>query len=495
MTGRSALVRVTALVLAAGGLVAGAALSSTSVQLAEPSERAGLPQRSDVLVEESTLFCPGQSRLGAEGLRAVPGTVRIAALAPPAALVPGASPSSTGGLVDVAALPTDRSLSSADRRASAVSVTVPADSAEAVSAQGTRELAPGLVASQTWLRTGDDFRGLAFTPCTLPSPDIWFVGGADGPSRTERLVLTNPGANAVTVRLEVHGAEGAVQGTGERTVSIAPRSRVVVSVDALAPDEPRPVVHAIASGGMITGVLVDSWIDGATARGTADVTGSAPPATDLVVPGVDAKGGAVLRLVNPGKAEALVQVRLLSTKGARQPETLRAVRVPALATTDVPLTDLLPGETGVRLLSDQPVTAGVWVERRAATGADRMGDFGWAPATPALRGLGGLAVPQGTGPRLTATLALATDGGGGAVGVTTATRGTTSTRTITLPADGSTTVSLGAAEAVWVTPTSGRVHAAVMLEGGDAQGPLYAVAGVTSAPLTALSVPVRQVGN
>ena len=45
--------------------------------------------------------------------------------------------------------------------------------------------------------------------------------------------------------------------------------------------------------------------------------------------------------------------------------------------------------TGVKRLGIA-IVAGAWVQRRAAEGADRMGDFGWAPATPALRGVGGV---------------------------------------------------------------------------------------------------------
>lgn len=496
MRNRPGVARVAGLVLVTGGLVAGASLSSTSVQLAAPHERAGLPERSDVLVEDVTLLCPGQSRQGGEGLRNVPGTVRAAAAAPPVGLVPGLGATSVGDAVGLTAVPSGLSLGSASDRARGLLASVPETSTlDAVSARGTGALAPGLVAAQTWLHLGDDDRGLALTPCTLPSSDLWLVGGAAGPSRTERLVLANPGANAVSVRVEVLGAKGPATAAEGRSVSIAPRSRAVVSVDALAPNEPSPVVHVIASGGIVAGVLVDSWIDGATARGTDDVTRSAPPATDLVVPGVDVAGEAILRLANPGSAEALVQVRLLAPTGASQPESLRAVRVPARSTADVSLSGLATGQSAVRLLSDRPVTAGVWVERRAATGEDRMGDFGWAPATPALRDLGGLAVPRGDQPRLEAALALASGRAGGTANVTTITGGTMSTRTVTLAPDTSLAVPLGEADLVWVAPTAGQLHGAVTVSGTDAQGLLYSVAALQSAPFTALSVPVRQVGN
>ena len=124
-----------------------------------------------------------------------------------------------------------------------------------------------------------------------------------------------------------------------------------------------------------------------------------------------------------------------------------------------------------------------------------MGDFGWAPATPALRDLGGLALARADQPRLDAALALASGSTGGTANVTTITGGTMSTRTVTVTADTSVSIPLGDADLVWVAPTAGALHGAVTLSGADAQGPLYSVAALQSAPVTALSVPVRQVGN
>lgn len=495
MTNRAGVARVAGLVLVSGALVAAASLSSTSLELAAPNERAGLPETSNVLVKEAALVCPGQSREGGEGLRAVPGVVRATVSAPPSGLVDRSGGSSAGELT-LRAIPRGSTLATSTDRGRPASATIaPSVALDALSAEGSGALAPGIVAAQTWLHTGDDDRGLAVTPCTLPASDLWLVGGGGGPSRTERLVLTNPGANAVSVGLEVLGAKGPASGADARSVSIAPRSRTVVSVDALAPDEPSPVVHVVATGGVVSGVLVDSWIDGATGRGTDDVTRSASPATDLVVPGVEVDGDALVRLVNPGTAEALVQVRLLTSAGAAQVDALRAIRVPAGSTVDVPLRMVAKGLNGLRILSDRPVAAGAWVDRRAGTGADRMGDFAWAPATSPLRGLGGLVVPDVAVPRLTRVLALAAGGAGATVKVTTMAGSTVATTTITLDPDSSAAVQLGRADRVWVTPTAGEAHAAVVVAGGDAEGPLYSVAAVQSAPVTALSVPVRQVAN
>ena len=494
MSRRSGPVRATLLAVAVGWLVAGASLSSWSVQLASPQAHAGVPRTSHVLVEDAGLICPGQDRAGAPGLRDVPGTVRVSVAAPPLGVVPGLK-TSAAGTVGVAALPGGSTLVSAADRARSVAVSPQGSPADALSAQAAGALAPGLVAAQTWLRQGDDDRGLAVTACSLPASDLWLLGGSAGPSRLERVVLTNPGANAVSARLEVLGAKGAVPGAGDRAVSIAPRSRTVVSLDALAPDEGSPAVHVIASGGVVAGVLVDSWIDGATGRGMDVATPSAPPAKELVIAGVDPAGSAILRLANPGDVEALTRVVLLTSAGGVQPEPLRVVRVPARSTLDVPLPGSTAGMSGVRIVSDRALTAGAWVERRAASGNDRMGDFGWAPATPPVRGLAGLSLPGADRLSLSSTLELAAGPAGGVATVTTSTRGAVSSQTLTLGPDSAKRVPLGQTDLVWVAPSAGALHAAVTVSAADADGPLYSVVALDSAPVTVLSLPVRQLGG
>ena len=64
----SGLARAAALAVIATLTVVGAVRSDARVQLAAPSAGAGLPERSDVLIDEVALVCPGQQRAGALGL-------------------------------------------------------------------------------------------------------------------------------------------------------------------------------------------------------------------------------------------------------------------------------------------------------------------------------------------------------------------------------------------------------------------------------------------
>ena len=479
-------VRIGAVTVTAAALALAATHVSGSAQLGDRHRGAGLPDSSSVLVDQVTLVCPGQQRQGGVGLRDVKGDVVTGVVTLPQGIVPGV-PSGGSGTASLEGGPDATRLSSGDQRGRLVSA--PVTAAYPVLARADGALAPGAAATQVWRHTGDDDRGLAVTPCQPPSSDVWLVAGGPGASRTERLIVSNPGANAVTASFEIFGREGRVAGTEDHSVSIPPLSRTVISLDALAPDEPGPVVHVTATGGVVSAVVDEQWIDGATARGIDDGTRAAPPGKDLVIAGVDANGSVWARVANLGDSEALVQIRVLTDKGAVQPAALRAVRVPAGSTSTV----FVPGASGavgLGLRSDQPVVAAAWTERRAAT-ADHMGDFAWAPATPALRGVAGLALPGLGG--MTKRLLLTAGPKAAAAQVRIGDGDSVRTTTVVVPADSTRVVDLGDAEAVWVVPSDGGLRGAVSVVGADAGVPLYSVASLTDAPLRALSVPVRQV--
>ena len=319
---------------------------------------------------------------------------------------------------------------------------------------------------------------------------MWLVGGGGGPSRTERVIVSNPGANAVSVSVEVLGRTGRVEGAGEGGFSIPPLSRQVVSLDAIAPDEASPVVHVVATGGVVSAVLDEQSIVGATGRGIEDSTRAASPGTDLVVPGIDTTGRIWLRVANPGDTEALAQVRLLTARGPVQPEELRAVRVPPGSTLDVAVAST--GVSGLGIRSDQPLVAAAWTERRATAG-DQMGDFAWTPATPALRGVAGVLLPGLDG--ATKRLLLTASSAPATVKVRLGGAGTTKESTVTVAPDTTTVVDVVDATAIWVVPVAGAPRAAVSVTGQDAGVPFYSVATLVDAPVRALSVPVRQVRN
>ena len=108
---------------------------------------------------------------------------------------------------------------------------------------------------------------------------------------------------------------------------------------------------------------------------------------------------------------------------------------------------------GLGIRSDQPLVAAAWAERRATT-ADRMGDFAWTAATPALRGVAGVLLPglKGTTKRLLLTAGPAPASAQVRLGTGSAAK----VSTVAVPADSTVAVAVGDADAVWVVPDSRR---------------------------------------
>ena len=88
---RPALIRPALIAVAAAALAIGATKARGTVELAAPTERAGLPQASQVLVESAALVCPGQQRVGTQGMREA-GSVQVTAAAAPEAALAGLPP-------------------------------------------------------------------------------------------------------------------------------------------------------------------------------------------------------------------------------------------------------------------------------------------------------------------------------------------------------------------------------------------------------------------
>lgn len=248
-------------------------------------------------------------------------------------------------------------------------------------------LAPGVVGGQLGLGTDQGARGLTLTGCTAPAEELWLVGGGGEPGRTEQLVLTNPGPDAVTVEVSVTGSDGPVATTGGGGIVVPGRGRVVELLDAIAPGADAPVVRVASSGGPVVAHLAEGYREGTTDRGSEVVSAGAPPATDVVVPALptshdDRPHDVVLRLAAPGDSEAVVDLTALTADGTvRLPDEV--TRVPAGSSVDVALDDLPEGAVALRLRSDEPVVAGAWLdvlpsddEPTVVDGAEGEGDAG-----------------------------------------------------------------------------------------------------------------------
>lgn len=480
------IVRAGALGAAGGGIVLAASLSSGQVQLGALGAAAAESRPTGSPVRTASLVCPGPET---EGLAGVPpvtgGTTTILAASAPTAILSGLVPPGAGRL-SARVLPDGPVLGSVTERGRNVTGTISGNTGADVS--GVDGLAPGVAGLQTWLRTDSDDRALIATACQVPRESHWLLAGAGETTRRERLVVVNPGANTLTVDVTVHGRQGIIAATSGSRLAVPPRGRTVVLLDAIAPGEPSPAVHVVASGGVVAAVLQDSWIDGAVGRGSDDVGSTPAPTTENVIAAVPVAGPAIVRVVVPGAVEAVVQTRALTPDGPIAVPQDSVVRVPAGAVRDLALGTLPAGTYAVQVKADQPVVAAAMTERRAA--GNGPSDLAWTAASDPIDGVSGTPVPAVT----RAGLVLAATGADVPVTVVkVAGDGSATVTTVTVPGDSVTQVDVTGAAAVWLRPSGGAVRAGLVLELTDAGGPLFSVVALNPAVVTGTDVAVRDI--
>lgn len=495
-------------VLVAGvgaGLVLGAGQARTTFDLtAAPGARTatgggtGAPEP----VDSSALVCPGPEARGVDGVDSWDQRVGVSAVTAPKQVLPREARPTTAGSVALRELPGTGTAAELNRRGEDAHRELA--SATSLLLSGSRGLAPGLVASQSSLVPSGEHRMLSTTACSAPAAESWLVAGGGGAGRQEYVVLSNPGPNAISVDVDVLGARGPVDSPNGHGVVVGPYDRAVVLLDAIAGEEKRPVVHVSAQGGDVVAALADTWLEGTVPRGGDTTAPTAEPATEQVIPALPRggdKAGAVVRVAVPGETEAVVQLRVLTSKGPRRVKH-DVTRVPGQSVADIDVSDLPQGTYAVQVRADEPVVAGARVDRRAGKGDPA--DFAWMPSTGPVDSLAGMPLqpsPPGATkgqdtPKVSSSLVLAATGQQATVQVTTiGPDGKPSADSVEVAADSSTSLELDDARAVWVQPLHGVVRAGVVSTASTEDGDLVAEAPLNQLPLTHVPVALRQVGH
>ncbi|KGN32371.1 hypothetical protein N802_18575 [Knoellia sinensis KCTC 19936] len=465
--------RLVATVAAAGGLVALATTSPASPSA--PNEPTAAGSRL-APVTSAALSCPGPELSGIDGVDDIDVPARIAAATAPEEIVTGDSVLGRGELVIRSGTETGETVT---QRGIATSEDARSGVASEIVATGP--MAPGLVAAQEWSVARDEIRGLATVPCAGPGSDHWLLAGGGDAGRQERLILTNPGANEVTVDLTALGAKGPLRSPSGLTV-VPARGRVAVLVDAITGAEESPAVRVRASGGTVRAVMSDMWLDGSVPAGAETTVPTAEPSTRQIIPGAFVGTSGSIRIAVPDRQQAVVSARVIGP-GGPSPLQGGVIRVAGRSTGELPIKGLARGTYAVELTSDVPIVASAWSTDRSGSAP---GDFAWSPSTAPAKGLLGAAYPETEEERIRLVSLVAT---GGPAKANVLWREDAddawSVREVSLNKDTSTTVEIGAATTVWVLPTSGpgEIRSAVSSVGGVPGSRLVSVA-----PLAASSV-------
>jgi len=484
--------RAVALVAVGVGLALGATHLPAPINLARGTRPDTTTGTHADPVTQTRSICPGPEALGVEGLPDSPAqTVTVATVSAPVASLPSGFVAGAGaGSLTMSGLPSGGTWPAPVTSRGQVALAQIAVARSAL-VTGVGSMAPGTVATQwSWTKTGYS-RGLVTAACLPAATSSWLIAGGAAPGRLERLVLTNPGPNPVTVDLAVFGANGRIDSPDGLGLVVPAQARTVILLNAIAGSEPSPVVHVTARGGKVAAVLSDTWLDGVVPRGGDDVVPVAAPAREQVIAGIPIDGPAILRVAVPGDSEAVVQSRVLTPAGPRPLPVDGVTRVAGRSTKDIDLSSLPPGAYAVQVGADVPVVAAVMVDRRAA--APAPSDFAWSVASLPITTLAGMALPTSEIKGLSQRLDLVAAKGSASVRVTTVgTGGEVSTKEVAVAADSVSTLALDGAASVWVTPLTGSVRAAVLTSVNDVGGVLLSVTPLADLTLTATSSPLRQ---
>ena len=341
--------------------------------------------------------------------------------------------------------------------------------------------------------------GSASVRCGEPGSDLWFVGpGQQNGAGQIQLDLMNVDALAASVNVSVVTDAGPVQAGDDTGITVPPRQTVTESLSALAAGSSVAAIEVRTSMGRVAADVSESTAQGGTASW---LPATAPPSTQLLIPGVASSGSAArLFIVVPGSSDARVSVLAITSQGRYRPFGTQPVDVPGDSASYVPLTPLGGTASALELTANVPVAAAVLVP---GTG---LGTF-----TASTAPISEQAVVAGntSGSGLSTTVVLSAPAGPARVRLTeltppaasrangtTASQEVTASQQVTVPAGRTLAVPVtaprgggrGAAFAVVITPLagSGPLYAARVQTQG--QGSVVSIIPAISA-LTTISLP------
>jgi hypothetical protein len=196
------------------------------------------------------------------------------------------------------------------------------------------------------------------TACPAPRSSWWFAGAGGGLDHRTTLVLSDVDEGATVVDVELVGATGRVDDQALRDLTVPPGSRRVIALAAVAPSSDELTVHVTTNQGRVVAQAYDSWRSRVGGRtGHEWLPPSAPPSTDVRMPGVPADADRrTLLVTNTSDRQALVTPQVVTDDGAFVPRGHDEISVDPGAVAAVPLGAGFDRRyAGIRLRSDVPV--------------------------------------------------------------------------------------------------------------------------------------------
>lgn len=219
---------------------------------------------------------------------------------------------------------------------------------------------------------------LATVVCSISSGDQWFVGGSGTVSSRASIEIINSGLSTSVVDLIVYTSSSVSSVISKR---INRNSSKRIYLDSLAPGEDSIVIHSITRSGRVTTFVHDQRERGISSLGADFVSQGADPSNRVVIPAisnvklVDRKALQTLRILVPGKVDANVRAKIVSSDGSFIPIGLDNISVNAGKVLDVQFNPVLQARNfSLVLTADRPIVAAVKSSRTINGGTE----FAWS---------------------------------------------------------------------------------------------------------------------
>lgn len=226
------------------------------------------------------------------------------------------------------------------------------------------------------------------TICSAPSSSQWFVGGTSDISSRGRLILVNSGLSSAIVDIKTWSESGKAI---LKTETVRAKRSVNFGLDTFAPGQKAIAINVTPRSGRINSFVIDERGKGLSTLGGDFV--NAAPATDkeIFIPAIPnqkiKKGNKraephILRILNPGQADAHLSIEILSSDGRFVPVGFNSKLVsPGKVSEFVLDPNISTSVFALRIASDSPVLASVF-SRVMIKGKK---DFLWSTTAQELR--------------------------------------------------------------------------------------------------------------
>ncbi len=268
-----------------------------------------------------------------------------------------------------------------------------------------KALAPGLLGARFGAPQ------LAASECAAPGGVRWFVGAGAGAAHLSTLTLANPDNGPAVADVTVWSTDGELEEIESRGLTISGGRLSTLPLESLAPNAHELAVRVVVTRGRLAASMRDAFGKVGEALHVDALPAGAAPSLHQVLPGLTRTASSrVLTLVNPGRSEARVTLRLAGARSTFAPAGVEEVRVPAGRVVVTDLTAPLK-----KLTADEDVSLVVDATAPVAAGLRGLvaGDLVHHPATQLRTGRTGAVVPDSG----TASLVLAAGDRAGTVRV------------------------------------------------------------------------------